>query len=107
VQLKTEVTFSEPSKYPQIERDISFIIDDKVSSGELMGIVGKEGGELLESSLISSVYKGKPLGEGEKSITYSLRFSSYDRTLEEVEIDKICNKIIAAADKSVGAKIRA
>lgn len=107
VQLKTEVTFSEPSKYPQIERDISFIVDDKVSSGELMGIVGKEGGELLESSLISSVYKGKPLGEGEKSITYSLRFSSYDRTLEEVEIDKICNKIIAAADKSVGAKIRA
>ncbi|MCH8927561.1 MAG: phenylalanine--tRNA ligase subunit beta [Candidatus Marinimicrobia bacterium] len=106
VQIKKEVTFSEPSKYPQIERDISFIVDDKVSSGELMGIVGKEGGGLLESSLISSVYKGKPLAEGEKSITYNLRFISYDRTLEEVEIDSICNKIMEAAGKSVGAKIR-
>jgi len=106
VQLKKEVTFSEPSKYPQIERDISFIVDDKISSGELTGIVGKEGGELLESSLISAVYKGKPLAQGEKSITYRLRFISYDRTLEEAEIDKICNKIMEKAGESVGAKIR-
>jgi len=106
VKLKEEVTFSEPSKYPKIERDISFIVDDKVSSGELMGIVGKEGGELLENSLISSVYKGEPLAEGEKSITYKLRFISYDRTLEEAEIDIICNNIMEKAGKSLGAKIR-
>ncbi|MCH8305114.1 MAG: hypothetical protein IIB94_08290, partial [Candidatus Marinimicrobia bacterium] len=62
--------------------------------------------DLLKSFKISSVYKGSPLKENEKSITYHLIFSSNERTLEESEIDKICEGIINVASDSLNANLR-
>ncbi|MCH8288467.1 MAG: phenylalanine--tRNA ligase subunit beta [Candidatus Marinimicrobia bacterium] len=106
VQLEKEVSFSEPSKYPTIERDISFIVDQKIKSEQLTEIVRDNGGELLSDLNISSVYRGEPLASDERSITYHLRFSSTKSTLVEYEIDTICMKIVTEANKKSGARIR-
>ncbi len=106
VQLEKEVSFSEPSKYPTIERDISFIVDQKIKSEQLTEIVRDNGGELLNDLNISSVYRGEPLASDERSITYHLRFSSTKSTLVEDEIDTICMKIVTEAKKQTGARIR-
>ena len=105
-QLEKEVSFSEPSKYPFIQRDISFIVEEKTKSEQLTKIIRKIGGELLNDLNISSVYSGKPLAWGERSITYHLRFSSTKSTLEEQEIDTICSKIVIEANRKSGARIR-
>ena len=106
-QMSKDIAFSEPSKYPSIMRDISFIVDDSLHSEELTAIITGAKTDLLKSYKITSVYKGSPLKDNEKSITYHLIFSSVERTLEEEEIDKICASIINVASDSLNAKLRA
>ena len=106
-QMSKDIAFSEPSKYPSIMRDISFIVDDSLHSEELTAIITGAKTDLLKSYKITSVYKGSPLKDNEKSITYHLIFSSVERTLEEEEIDKICASIINVASDSLNANLRA
>ena len=106
-QMSKDIAFSEPSKYPSIMRDISFIVDDALHSEELTAIITGTKTDLLKSYKITSVYKGSPLKDNEKSITYHLIFSSVERTLEEEEIDKICASIINVASDSLNANLRA
>ena len=106
-QMSKDIAFSEPSKYPSIMRDISFIVDDSLHSEELTAIITGTKTDLLKSYKITSVYKGSPLKDNEKSITYHLIFSSVERTLEEEEIDKICASIINVASDSLNANLRA
>ncbi len=105
-EMKKDIAFLEPSKYPSIMRDLSFIIDDSMQSEKLTAIFEGTNTDLLKSFKISSVYKGSPLKENEKSITYHLIFSSNERTLEESEIDKICEGIINVASDSLNANLR-
>ena len=105
-QMSKDITFLEPSKYPSIMRDLSFIVDDSLPSDELTAIFKGAKTDLLKSYKITSVYKGSPLKNNEKSITYHLIFSSNERTLEEEEIDKICASIINVASNSLNANLR-
>ena len=105
-QMSKDISFLEPSKYPSIIRDLSFIVDDSLQSEKLTAIIEGAKTDLLKSYKITSVYKGSPLKTNEKSITYHLIFSSLERTLEEQEIDKICASIINVASDSLNANLR-
>ena len=105
-QMSKDISFLEPSKYPSIIRDLSFIVDDSMQSEKLTAIIEGVKTDLLKSFKITSVYKGSPLKKTEKSITYHLIFSSVEKTLEEEEIDKICARIINVASDSLNANLR-
>ena len=101
-----KIKFKEISKYPSIKKDLAFIVDKDVTSLEIEKIIKKAGGKLLESVNVFDVYTGDNVKENEKSIAYSLIFSSLDRTLNEDEVMKIFNDIINKCEKEIGAKLR-
>lgn len=86
--------FKEASKYPDIIKDMAFIVKKDVPSNEISDIIKKEGGKLLSNIKVFDVYTGENVGENEKSIAYSLTFSNNERTLKEDEILILFNKII-------------
>ena len=55
----------------------------------------KKGGKLLESCELFDIYEGEQVGEGKKSVAFSLVFRAKDRTLEEKDIAPIMEKILA------------
>ena len=60
----------------------------------------KCGGAILEDVTLFDVYEGEQLGEGRKSLAYSLLFRASDRTLSDAEVNEKINKMLAELAKS-------
>jgi phenylalanyl-tRNA synthetase beta chain len=93
------------SKYPQVRRDFSFIIDNKILYIDLMNIV-KQTSKLIKEIKLMDVYDGKPLKSNEKSYSFSVLLEDINKTLEDSEINKISEKIIKEVSKKFNATLR-
>ena len=54
----------------------------------------------------SDVYQGKGVPDGKKSLAIAVKLQPADRTLTDVEIDAVGQKIVAAVVKATGATLR-
>ena len=100
------IKFKEALKYPETHKDMAFVVNKGVTSDEIMSVIRRAGGRLLTDIKLFDVYTGEHVSEDEKSLAYSLTFSSPDRTLNEEEVMEIFEKIINEVEKKLGAKLR-
>ena len=98
--------YKEASKYPEIEKDVAFIVKKDISSETIINIIKKSGGRLLANVEVFDLYNGENINRGEKSIAFKLTFSDIDRTLTEKEVMEIFNKIIIDVTNKLDAKLR-
>ena len=98
--------FKAASKYPEIKKDVAFIVDKDIDSASISKIIKRAGGRLLSDINVFDVYTGDKIADDKKSIAYSLTFSSDDRTLSEEEVMKIFNNVIEKCEKEFGAILR-
>jgi phenylalanyl-tRNA synthetase beta chain len=61
----------------------------------------------LEDVRLFDVYRGDPIPAGKKSLAYNLTYRAPDRTLTDQEVAKAHEKIAKAAEKRLGAALRA
>lgn len=98
--------FKEANKYPEITKDVAFIVDKNLSSIEVEKVIKKAGGRLLSNITVFDVYTGEKVGENEKQIAYSLKFNAIDRTLTEEEVMECFNNIIKKVTETLSATLR-
>ena len=98
--------YKEASKYPEIVKDVAFIIDKDVDSDVLSKQIKQSGGRLLTDYNIFDLYVGENIDNDKKSIAYTLTFSDPSRTLEENEVMEVFNKIIKEVENKCNAKVR-
>lgn len=100
------IKFKEASKYPEIKKDLAFVVNKNVSSETLEKVIKKAGSRLLTDIQVFDVYMGDKIEEDEKSIAYSLTFSDLNRTLSEEEVMVLFNRIITEVENKCAAKLR-
>ncbi len=93
------------AKFPASTRDISMVVDKTVMIGTLEHAIMKKGGKLLESCELFDIYEGEQVGEGKKSVAFSLVFRAKDRTLADTEINETMDKILGEL-AGLGAELR-
>jgi phenylalanyl-tRNA synthetase beta chain len=93
-------------RFPAVERDLAFIVDEQQPAQDLVNLISKKGGSLLTDIEIFDVFRGKQIPEGTKSIAIRLNFQSPDKTLTEDEVNVIMERIITGAEKTFQAKLR-
>ncbi len=101
-----KMKYKEISKFPNIKKDVAFVVDKNTESKEIEMVIKKSGGSLLTNIEVFDVYTGENVGENEKSIAYSLTFNDAKKTLTEEEITEIFNKIISTVESKCKAKLR-
>jgi len=89
-----------------IERDLTVDVDDSVPAADVLRAVSDAGAELLEGATLVGTYRGHPLGPGERSLTYRLRFGAADRALLDADVDAALAAIGGALTHHLGARIR-
>ncbi len=99
------IKFKEALKYPLVIKDIAFICKKDVTSDFIEKAIRKAGGRLLTDVQLFDVYTGENVALDEKSLAYSLTFSSPDKTLNEEEVMDVFNKIASDVQK-LGVKLR-
>lgn len=98
------IKFKEASKYPEIVKDLAFVVENNVESEVIKSQIKKSGGRLLDSIEVFDLYEN--VEEGKKSIAYKLVFKDPSRTLSDEEVMEIFNKIISEVESKTGAKLR-
>lgn len=100
------IKYKESSKYPEIKKDMAFIVDKKTTSKEIETEIKRAGGRLLTNIDVFDVYTGENVKNNEKSIAYSLTFSSTERTLTDEEVMEVFENIINKVETKLNAKLR-
>ena len=102
----TRVVAESLSTYPAATQDVSLVVPASVTAGALRAALVEGAGELLETARLVDDYRGQGLGEGQKSLTFALRFRAPDRTLTAAEATEAKLAGVAVAAERFGANIR-
>ena len=100
------IKFKEAPKYPLVIKDMAFAVKKDVTSDMVIDVIRKAGGRLLTDIQLFDVYEGENVGSDERSLAYSLTFSSQVKTLSEEEVMEVFNNIIVKVEDKLGAKLR-
>ncbi len=103
---RREVVVSPIVSMPAATQDLSLVVPVEVPAAELLATVVEGAGELLEQARLVDDYRGTGVGEGEKSLTFALRFRATDRTLTAAEATQAKNGAVALAATRFGATLR-
>lgn len=98
------IKYKEASKYPEIVKDVAFVVPNETSNSEIEAVIKKAGGRLLDSVEIFDVYRD--VSEGKKSMAYKMTFSDPTRTLSDEEVMEVFNKVISEVESKLDAKLR-
>lgn len=98
--------FKEIPRFPASGRDIALVIDKEISVGEIESIIKSNQTNILESYSLFDVYEGAQVGDGKKSVAYSLTFRASDRTLTDEDINVVMNKILGDLGTKLNAELR-
>ena len=94
-------------KFPASERDLAFVCDKTITSGEIKKAIKKYGGKMLESVEVFDIFEDdEKVGVGKKSMAYNLVLRSPEKTLSVEDCDKAVAKILKGLEFDLGATLR-
>ena len=100
------IKYKEPTKYPEVKKDLAFIVKKDIQSDEIERVIKKSAGKVLTNIDVFDIYTGENVLADEKSIAFSLTFSDPTKTLNDEEINNIFNKIISDVETKTNSKLR-
>ncbi len=103
---KKEVSYQELPKFPAVRRDLAVLVDVGVSFAEIERIAFAADKKLIKRVELFDVYEGKNLPAGKKSYAFAVTMQDESKTMNDKQTDAVMKKIIAAAEKQLGAELR-
>jgi phenylalanyl-tRNA synthetase beta chain len=94
------------SSFPPVFVDLAFVLDEGVPAAAVEESIREAAGELLEAVRLFDVYTGPQVGEGRKSLAYSLTLRAPDRTLSGEEAAEVRQRVVAFVEEAQRAELR-
>jgi phenylalanyl-tRNA synthetase beta chain len=95
------------SKFPPVRRDLSLILDESVTWGELAEAFSRVAQPLRTGQRYVTTYRGKPIPKDKKSVTVSLEYRSDETTLTSEQVDGLVAELFETLKKTFDVKLRA
>jgi phenylalanyl-tRNA synthetase beta chain len=99
------VPFTAFGPFPALRQDLAVTLPVEVSARELLHLVRKAGGEMLDTAEIFDVYTGAQVGEGRRSLALTMSFRELERTLTDEDVAPVRERILAALGE-LGGELR-
>ena len=103
---KTTKPALKASDLQPVRRDFAFVVDDGVAAGDLLRAARGADKALIDDVSVFDVFSGGAIGDGQKSIAIEVTLQPRAQTLTDEEIDAVSKKVIEAATKATGARLR-
>ena len=94
------------SDFQKSERDFAFIVDKDVSSKDLINAISVVDSRLISNIKVFDIYEGENIPENQKSIAINVTIQSFEKTLNDNDLEKINKLIVETVENKTGAKIR-
>lgn len=84
----TTVRYKKLPQFPEVQRDLAFVVPEKVSFDELQKVIKKAvPSNLFKGCEVFDVYKGENIQEGFKSIAFRIKIQDEQATLTDEIVD--------------------
>lgn len=101
-----ESVFKPIPRYPYVERDLSIIVEEKVSGETIKQLISRLGHDIIGSVILFDLYRGETIPEGCRSLAFRIRYQSEDRTLTDAEVQEVHSQVAEMLAREVGAAMR-
>jgi phenylalanyl-tRNA synthetase beta chain len=106
-EARDDVRFQDVVTFPPVREDLAFVVDEGVPAGDLAGAMREAAGPELTEVRPFDVYRGPQVGDGRKSIAFSVTFQSPERTLTDEDAARLRARIVDELRRRFGAELRA
>ena len=94
------------SPFPPVLEDLAIVVDEGTPAQRVAEVIQMAGGRTITNIRLFDIYRAEQIGEGKKSLAYSLTYQAADRTLTDQEAAQVRNKIVRRLEQELGAKLR-
>jgi phenylalanyl-tRNA synthetase beta chain len=101
------VAYEDVITYPAVKQDLAFVVTESTTAAQLVAAARAAAGNELRAMDAFDVYRGEQVGDGRKSIAFSVTFQSADRTLSDEDAAALRETIVTALAREFGAELRA
>ncbi|MGH7935934.1 MAG: phenylalanine--tRNA ligase subunit beta, partial [Chthoniobacterales bacterium] len=101
--------FQELQRFPSIRRDVALFAPKKLTHAEIVAIILSAQEPLLGEVALFDLFSGagaQSLGEGRKSLAYSLTYQDRNRTLTHDEVNAAHDRIRERLKSEPGVELR-
>jgi phenylalanyl-tRNA synthetase beta chain len=91
---------------PPVLEDLALVVNEDIPAKAVQALILQTGGSILIEVRLFDVYRGDQVGDGKKSLAYSLVYQHPEKTLTDQEVASVRNKIVKRLEKELGAKLR-
>ena len=92
--------------FPPVLEDLALIVDEDLPAEQVEALIRQAGGTTLSAVRLFDVYRGGQVGDGKKSLAYSLTYQAPDRTLTDAQVAQLRERIVKRLEEELGAKLR-
>ena len=103
---RERVRYEDVITFPAVRQDLAFVVDEDVPAADLVDASREAVGPELREMRVFDVYRGPQVGEGRKSIAFSVEFQSPERTLSDEDAAVLRQRIVDALRERFGAELR-
>jgi phenylalanyl-tRNA synthetase beta chain len=93
-------------KYPPVARDYACLLPAAVPVGDVEAMLLQLAPEVADARVFD-VYSGDRIEAGKKSVAFRVRLQSPERTLTDVEVERIHTNILKLLENRFGGRLRA
>jgi phenylalanyl-tRNA synthetase beta chain len=102
----TRQSFAPLSKFPEVRRDLSFLLPATISYQAIKEAIQQLGKESIQRVFVFDVYQGKGVPDGQRSIAIALILQAFSKTLTDEEVANLIQKVIDLMREQFGATLR-
>ncbi len=103
---KTDLEYKPVSKFPEVRRDLSLVLDKQVTFEEAKKLAMRTERKLLKRLNVFSVYEGDKIEEGKKAYAINFILQDENKTLNDKQIDKVMANLMRSFEQELKAVIR-
>lgn len=100
------VLYSPLPRFPSIVRDVSLLVDRKITVAELLRAANDQSSESRVGAKFVGTYEGEGIPEGKRSVTVRFEYRAADRTLRDEEVDDLHWPLVKGLQEKFGAEVR-
>jgi phenylalanyl-tRNA synthetase beta chain len=105
-QPEQPVLYSPLPRFPSIVRDVSLLVDRKLSLAEILQAIDAQKAAHFLSAQFVGTYEGSGIAENKRSVTIRFEYRAADRTLRDNEVDASHWPLVEGLKQKFGAEIR-
>ena len=98
--------FESVSKFPEVARDLAFVVQESIQWSQVENIIREKAGEQLIEVTLFDVYRGQGIENGSKSLALGLTWQDPSRTLNDEEITSWVDSIVLGLAEGIDAQLR-